>query len=415
MNKKNIDKLLESLFAKTRLGIKPGLERSRILDQEISFPHKYYKNIHIAGTNGKGTVASILTSYLMEKGFKVGLYTSPHLNIFNERIRVNGEMISDDEIISIYELIEDKSEEIGATFFEITSTIAFQHFKNSGVDYAVIETGMGGRFDSTNIITPELSIITSISMDHEEYLGSSIKNIAKEKAGIIKKNGHCIYSATDTEVRYEIESIALKQDATTFNIVNSTEFHSHSRNGRLSFIINGVVINTPFIGKYQMENISIVLQTINRLFDGIDENILNKSLAKLKENTGYSSRIELISNEPIILRDVGHNPAAFQSLKDTISEAFPNQNFNIVFGVMHDKNIDDMIRIIKPICKKLILTQVGNERSMKVEILEEIAKKNRIDYISFKNSKEAYDYALELNEATLVCGSFYLIGEIFSD
>jgi len=411
--KLNINIILEKLYSKNRLGIKPGLERSIILDDFMSYPHKSYKTIHIAGTNGKGAVASILASYLIELGLSVGLYTSPHINKFNERIRVNSEMISDEEVINIYKQIEDVSEEIDATFFEITSTIAFQHFKAKDVDYAIIETGMGGRYDSTNIITPVLSIISSISLDHQEYLGDTITKITKEKAGIIKENIPCIYNSSNSQIRHIIESKALIMNTIAYNIRVSPYLDNYVIDNTICVEINGFKIKTPFIGKYQLENMNLVIRAIIYLFYKLDEENLQRSLNNLRKNSGYMSRTEVLRVDPLIIIDVGHNEAAFLSLYNTLNEVYPSTKFNVVFAAMGDKDVSNMLRFIKPITENLVLTKANNIRSMDINKLYSIANNNGFDSISIEDPIEAYNYVLSKEKPILICGSFYLIGDLF--
>ena len=199
--------IINELFGRQRAGIKPGLERTLFLLEALANPHLDLQCIHIAGTNGKGTCSSLLASYYMELGSKVGLYTSPHLVEFNERIRINGVKIPSNYIVDIYLELKDKIDEIDATFFEITTVIAFKYFAENNCDICIIETGMGGRFDCTNVINPLISIITSISIDHKEFLGDSLEQIAFEKAGIIKENTPVILGNINRKLEYIFEDI----------------------------------------------------------------------------------------------------------------------------------------------------------------------------------------------------------------
>ncbi|MDX9791266.1 MAG: Mur ligase family protein, partial [Candidatus Kapabacteria bacterium] len=210
------ENILKELFSKHRLGIKPGLERTLILSDSVGNPHDKFKSIHVAGTNGKGSVCSTLSSVFTEAGFKTGLYTSPHLIDFNERIKIDGNCINDEKIIEYYNRLKISGDKINATFFEITTVMAFMYFAESNVDIAVIETGMGGRFDSTNIILPILSIITKIDFDHSEFLGDSLEQISYEKAGIIKQDVPCVISK-NTRVVYNFIKKSSKSDNLHFS------------------------------------------------------------------------------------------------------------------------------------------------------------------------------------------------------
>lgn len=371
-----INQFLDSLYSKLRLGIKPGLERTYVLLDFLDKPQLKYDTIHVAGTNGKGYICSHLASILKESGYKVGLYTSPHLVKFNERIRVNGEMISDEDIISIWRKMEGKSDEIEASFFEITTSIAFEYFKEKEIDIAIIETGMGGRFDSTNLVDPLVSVISSIGFDHMEFLGDTIEKIAFEKAGIIKKNKPVVIGHLQDE--------AVKVVKEKIKETNSELFIENNNQG----IINKVI--ELIDNKYQMNP--------KNIFDGINN---------LKINTGYFGRKELIQKDPDLLLDTAHNGEAFNYLKKNL-----NKNYSVLITLMQEKDPDEVFKNIRDISNELIITKTKNPRNQELEILKKSAEKFNFNSINiFDSSDEAFKFILEQNTDRLICGSFFLIGE----
>ena len=372
-----IDKLLKDLFSRQRLGIKPGLERTRDLLAETSNPHNNFKSIHIAGTNGKGHVCSILASVLTEAGYKVGLYTSPHLVRFNERIRINGKMISDDEILAIWKKLQKSSDSLEATFYEITTAMAFEYFSVQKVDIAIIETGLGGRLDSTNIINPICCGITSISLDHAEFLGDRIESVAKEKAGIIKPNVPCFVGNVSGEVKKVFD---------TFNVNYIPNYNDHKRSNK--------------------ELAKSILKKIENKFNW-SENNFKSGISNFLKNTGYYGRIEIFRESPKIILDTGHNPESFSALVKTIQTDYPDQKFDIVFTAMKDKNYSESMRILRPICNQLILIKTNQERNASVNDMAYVARE-----LNINNKKiTSFDKIIHSENDTIICGSFFLIGE----
>lgn len=394
--------LINILFSKHRFGIKPGLERTMILSQAIGSPHKKFKSIHIAGTNGKGSVASLLSSAFVETGYKVGLYTSPHILDFNERIRINGRKIGDDEIAEIYMSLHGKSEEISATFFEITTIMAFQYFASQQVDIAIIETGMGGRFDSTNIINPILSIITDIDMDHKEYLGDTIDSIAFEKAGIIKKNIPVICS--------DMRENRLKIIKNKANELNSKLYLVSDKISPKN--AGGILISSAFIKNY-----STFLKSLEILNDSSDFKIDSNNpriIKNLKRNSGYFGRMEIINKDLPIIVDVAHNYAAIKNLIETAENKYPDKEWDLVFTLMKDKELDAILNLLNDNKFNLYSCKANIERSFSAEeimnkALEKGIKCESIDSIQDVIRNKNFD------KPTIIFGSFYLIAEIYDN
>ncbi|MGA2297386.1 MAG: folylpolyglutamate synthase/dihydrofolate synthase family protein [FCB group bacterium] len=414
--------ILKKLFSLQRFGIKPGLERTIRLLEAYGNPHLNFPSIHVAGTNGKGSVCSMVASILTEAGYKVGLYTSPHIIDFNERIRINGKTITDDELISLTNELMPVSDKLGCTFFEITTAMAFKYFSDKKIDISVIETGMGGRFDSTNVLNPIISAITPIGLDHQEYLGNTLEEIAFEKAGIIKV-GVPVIIGDDNK---KIEHIFLKkaEEMNSEIIFVENQFHSEVKeySADLSMTIKVESENFSFNtlnvetgGKHQLNNVLTALAIIKKISNqySIKETAIVEGLSNIRENTGLVGRLELLRKKPPLVIDVAHNPASVQVAVDTLLvSGYKDTKWTIVFGAMADKDILQMLKILEPICNKLIATRPNIERAEKVENIIEFAKNAGINKTESSSSvSNAVQTAFSNQTPILIIGSFYLIGE----
>lgn len=415
--KKNI---IDSLFALERKGIKPGLERTLAVLEEIGNPHLKFPTIHIAGTNGKGSTASLIASILCQSVLNTGLYTSPHIKDFNERIKIGNKKIDDSEMIEIAEKLLDIGHKYDATFFELTTALAFEYFAQNKVDIAVIETGLGGRFDSTNVLNPLISVITSIDIDHTDFLGNTLQEIAYEKAGIIKANTPCIVGETKSEAVNVIIEVALQQCselvfAESYKIDSQEILNNFTMKLNIESENSFYTIETPLVGEHQAINHILAIASIEKIckhFNISEENIIN-GIKNVKSNTDFHGRIDKISDEPIIILDTAHNPAAFNVLKELVSNAYPKEKFNLLFGAMSDKDIASMLRNIKPIVNKIIICSPATKRAESVENINKIALELGFEnIIQIQNPQSAYEFVKGLNENFIVAGSFYLIGDI---
>jgi dihydrofolate synthase / folylpolyglutamate synthase len=422
-NEEKKKKIIQRLFSFHRFGIKPGLERTISILYEIGNPQSKFPSIHVAGTNGKGSVCSIIASVLTEAGYKVGLYTSPHIIEFNERIRINGTEISNNDIIRLAEELLAFSDKIGATFFEITTAMAFQYFAENEIDIAIIETGMGGRFDSTNVLNPLLSVITSISKDHEEYLGNTIEEIACEKAGIIKPKIIVVISDSNKKILPIFKKKAHETGSEIIYI--NKRYKGIIKNYNTDFSMNVDIkskeisydnILTPLAGKHQLQNLMTAIAALEEIKPGFDFSTqhLKGGLKNIRRNTGMASRIELIRKEPPVVIDVAHNPAGIKELVKTIALCHgKNTKWNIIFGVMADKDIPTMLQSLKEICSNLILTKPEIERAATIDALEMIA--SELDFKKFNSfdlQNDVIDFVKNCKEPLLICGSFYLISDL---
>lgn len=428
-----MDKLLiENLFSLRRFGMKPGLERINFILEKLNSPQNSLRVIHIAGTNGKGSVAAILASALKEAGYKVGLYTSPHIFSFNERIRINGIPITNEELEPKLKKIIEIGKVVEATFFEITTAIALDYFNDEKVDYVVLETGLGGKYDATNVIPhPVMTVLTRIDFDHEDYLGKTIEEIVVEKAGIIKHphpaivgpNDYSVYSAIFNSVSQNVH-ILLAEYLTQF--VDA----SYSRFTKIPVMV--VSINTfynkfnnlisPLLGYHQVENLItalVAIETIQIPLRISEQDIFN-GLLNLIPNSGLHGRLEFLQDEPAFVIDVAHNPNATQMIVKTLREIAPENEWNIIFSAMKDKNIRGMLKFLIPIAKRFLIPNLAFDRAEKntnIQImLEEVLQGNgfseKPDILLFETPHEALSYSMKISEPTLVTGSFYLLGEL---
>lgn len=419
----SIQDLLDFLFSLHRFGIKPGLERIESLLDSLGNPQESIKCIHVAGTNGKGSVCSFLAAILQSAGYRVGLYTSPHIRVFNERIRINGTMISDADIARLAGtmMVEIKKEH--TTFFEVTTAMAFAYFAEQQVDIAIIETGMGGRLDATNVLKhPLATVITSIDFDHMEYLGNDLETIAGEKAGIFKQGSAVIIGEERDELIQLFKQKAAEISTGTVSVVNeecsynNLSMHSDCTM-QLDCIIQGIGIeniSSDRVGLHQVQNILtsvLTLAHVSSMFP-IEIDAVRKGIAACTSLTGIEGRIQCLRVNPPIVLDVGHNTACLQRLRDTLHGCgYEHQQWDIVFGVMKDKPVDEMLEILAQMSKTLHCCAPKMDRAMTSDALCEIAQSHSINAMQHNTVSEAIEIALQSENAVLITGSFYLAEE----
>lgn len=413
--------LLNELFAMTfHAGIKPGLERIIELCEHIGNPQFQFPVIHVAGTNGKGTTCSVMASILMEAGYKVGLYTSPHVRDFNERIRINGVAISDDDILRLAPPLMQKTQEIEGTFFEVTTALAFQYFAERRVDIAVIETGLGGTYDATNIVQPIASVITQIDLDHKEFLGNTLEQIAGEKAGIIKQGAVAVVGHR-SGLRSIFTKAAQLQDTSVMYVEDEwhadvVAFHPDLK---MSIAITHndtrTIFATDVVGTHQAQNICTALCALAQLNDVlfINEDHIERGLLHITKNSGLQARISLLQTHPPLVIDVAHNPAGIIALVETLQNCGYNSvHWNIVFAAMADKDIPHMLESLLPIVGSIHLCAPNYKRAMPVEELCGITSvvMPSTPTFTYPSVATAIDGAIEQG-AVIICGSFYLLEE----
>ncbi len=399
---------------------KADLSRSLAIDEKFDHPHKHYKCIHIAGTNGKGSVSHMLASVLQEVGYKTGLYTSPHLKDFRERIKVNGEMISQAWILEYMQNNLSYFQEQEASFFEMTVALAFDYFKAKQVDFAVIETGMGGRLDSTNIIQPELSIITNIGLDHTSFLGNSISQIAGEKAGIIK-TGVPVVSGSHDQIANQVFKKTAKERNTPIVFAKDTfKLHSLTLNQdqlELDYNFRGktVSITSNLAGTYQSENISTVLTALSAKQTewNITEANIEKGIRHTTKNTGLLGRWQKLSDSPKCFCDVAHNTEGLTHVIKQI-KSYKYDKLIVVLGVVNDKNLEKILPLF-PKEAHYIFTEAKIPRALPAEALMKTAQNFELNGELIHDVNEAYSKAKSIsspNDFIFVGGSTFTVAEI---
>ena len=400
---------------------KEGLQNTLVLDEHFGHPHTKYKTIHIAGTNGKGSCSHSLASILQEAGYKVGLYTSPHLVDFRERIRVNGQCISKERVVKFVEDERKFFEPLHPSFFELTTALAFKHFEEQKVDIAIIEVGLGGRLDCTNIISPILSIITNISFDHTQFLGNTLAKIAGEKAGIIKKSVPVIIGEANEETRPVFQSKANEVNSDiVFAEDNAivTSSTPMADGGRRYYLSNNSTLIGELSGDYQERNMNTILCACNILkhMNIIkNDDVIAKGLTNICKNTGLLGRWQTIQNNPTVVCDTGHNVGGWNYLAPQIKRQQCNQ-LRIVFGMVDDKDIDSVMCLL-PKNAIYYWTQADSKRAIKAERVAEIAIKHDLRGEMFDNVEVAYTKALQdsnNDDFVFVGGSSYVVADLLT-
>lgn len=392
---------------------KPGLQTTFALDEHFGHPHQKYKTIHIAGTNGKGSCSHTLAAILQSQGYKVGLYTSPHLVDFRERIRVNGECVPEQYVIDFVEENRTFFEPLHPSFFELTTAMALKYFTEQEVDYAIIEVGLGGRLDCTNIITPILSIITNISFDHTQFLGNTLAEIAGEKAGIIKPGVPVVIGEYLPETRPVFENKAKAENAPMLFAQDFDAEHLES--------CETCDVDMELKGSYQERNKKTILAALHILRQKltISDDAIREGFAHVCELTGLRGRWEKLNDAPLTICDTGHNLAGWNYLTPQINYV-KAETKHIVFGMVDDKDVAHVLQLLKEKLEnrvKYYWTQPSTKRAIPVEKLSELALKLDLHGNAYHSVKEAYNAAIENAEKgdfIFVGGSSYVVADLLS-
>ena len=409
------------LYSLEKFGIKLGLDNTFKLLTSFKNPQNKFKSIHIAGTNGKGSTSAFISSILMESGYSIGHYTSPHLVRFNERIKVNNVEITDEELSYYVNFLKDDILNLRATFFEVTTSIAFKFFSDKSVDFAVLETGLGGRYDSTNVINPLVSVITNISMDHVQQLGNTIESITYEKAGIIKPAVPLITAIDKTESIKIIERIVKENNTKFFNVNDIFYFYDVNilPEGLFFKVKNNTKydIYSPLNGIHQIKNILCAIQTVNILkdigFNKITDNSIVMGIKNVVKNTGLRCRIETYSRKPYIILDVAHNVDSIKSLIDTI-KVFNKENVYLIFGIMKDKDYPNIIKLLSDFAYEVYCVKPNTNRALASSDIYKLFRDSGSRAIDCGNVKNAIDKTLNILKdkgIILITGSHYVCGE----
>jgi dihydrofolate synthase/folylpolyglutamate synthase len=412
------EETLAYLFDLERFGIKLDLSNIISLMNRLGNPHLKFPSIHIAGSNGKGSVAAMLQSILSASGHKTGLYTSPHLVDFRERIRIGDELIDKDFIVDFVTDLKEEIDKNGYTFFEVTTALAFSYFAERKVDITVLETGMGGRLDATNIVTPLISIITNISLEHTEHLGITLPQIAFEKAGIIKTEVPTITAVDDPEVLQVIKNVCAerKSPLSIINRNSDVKIHALSINQTVFDFGPYVNLNLNLSGRYQVTNAGLAIFAIEKLKE-MGWKIKTKAVRDGLKDVNWRGRLEIFRKNPLTLLDVAHNPAGTKALVDALDELFPQKKIIFVFGVMADKDYPSMLKDICRKAKFIVFTKPDYKRAADPELLEKVLINENRPYEILPQVKQAYIFALKnANSEDVICitGSHFTVGEFLS-
>lgn len=395
---------------------KEGLSNTLALDEHLGQPHKNFKTIHVAGTNGKGSCSHTLAAILQSMGMKVGLYTSPHIVDFRERIRVNGECLSEQYVVDFVEQHRSFFEPLHPSFFELTTAMAFRYFADQKVDIAVIEVGLGGRLDCTNIITPELSIITNISLDHTQFLGDTLAKIAGEKAGIIKEGVKVVIGEDVEETRPVFEAKAKEKNAPIVFAQDYPEVlcsEACAEGGRNYETLNFGMIHGDLSGDYQERNMNTCLTACKVL--GLKKENVIEAVAHVAERTGLVGRWMKINESPLAVCDTGHNVGGWKYLAPQI-KAQKCEHLRIVFGMVDDKDIDSVMEML-PKNAIYYWTQATSHRAIPKEIVADKGRTHQLEGNIYNSVKEAYREALKdasNDDFVFVGGSSYVVADLLS-
>lgn len=394
-----------------------SLDRMFALMESLGNPQKKYPMIHVAGTKGKGSTSALCAAALQAAGYKTGLYTSPHLLDFTERIRIDGEPISHDQLNQLVDEIKPHVAKIEKlTTFEITTALGFMAFAKHGVTAAVIEVGLGGRLDATNVVTPNVSVITSLSYDHMAVLGDTLTLIAGEKAGIIKPGVPVVSSPQKEEAQIVLERVAKERHSALTLVGRDVSFQpvSSSVKGQ-NFKINGVDFFTPLLGDYQIENAATAFAALKQSGLAVTDPHIQNGFSEVQ----WRARFEIARLNPPLIFDSAHNQDSFERLFHTLEEHFPDKQVYLIFGASEDKNIPNMFAALKPKIKRVIVTRADHPRALAVEKIIELAEQAGVESEALVPAGLALRHALELSAGdgsiVLSAGSMFVTAEVMRE
>lgn len=414
------DQALSYLYNLQKFGIKFGLSKTENLLKAFKHPQRHLKCIHIAGSNGKGSVAAMLASIYGRAGYKVGLFTSPHLIDFRERFQINGRMISKGETLNLIKEIQEKTDpEEPPTFFEFVTAMALLFFYREKVDLAIMETGLGGRLDATNIIQPLITVITTISLEHQEYLGKTLKSIALEKGGIIKYQIPLVTGVSQKKVQGFLEGVCRRRQASM--LLAGRDFKTR-KTGSGGFTYFGVrplwaggrnlKLKVGLLGDHQIKNAALALTVVQYLHERYP--LTEESIREGLQKVNWPGRLEVLSSGPRLVLDGAHNPEAMRILSQNIPRVFSYKKLHLIFGMMKDKNIGQTLNYMIPLADRVFLTRAEYDRSAEPEALRPFIEKKNLPCTLFQTIPAAIKQALKVAEPEdliLITGSLFIVGE----
>ncbi|MGQ9483429.1 MAG: bifunctional folylpolyglutamate synthase/dihydrofolate synthase [Desulfosoma sp.] len=401
-----------------KVGIKFGLNRTENLLERLGNPHRRFRALHIAGTNGKGSTAAFLSSILTRHGFRVGLYTSPHLVRFTERFRINDEESSAERIFEVFQdVMGVVAGDEWPTFFEAVTAMAFHYFAQEAVDWAVIETGMGGRLDATNVIFPQVSVITNVAMDHQEFLGSTLSAIAREKAGIIKDRTPVVTAVKQPAAQSTLKAACLKKSAPLYRY--GVHFRVQ-KNGPQHFHYQGFSRDWPnlklaLLGDHQYTNAAVALAALEVLETqellALDWDKIAQGLAQVR----WPGRLEILETQPMVVLDGAHNPHGAECLRTALKTQFAHRRLHLVMGIMADKDIRGIFRRLLPLAETAVFTQPRYGRAAHPDVLRRLALPFHKKVFVIPKPADAIAQAKAMaapDDVVCVTGSLYFVGEV---
>ncbi|MEQ8156004.1 MAG: folylpolyglutamate synthase/dihydrofolate synthase family protein [Clostridiaceae bacterium] len=425
----NYKECMSYIHGLNKFGMNFGLSRTERILELLGDPHKRVKFIHVAGTNGKGSTTAIISSILKTAGYKTGMFTSPFLEEFEERIQINGNNIPKEHLIRYTEMVREVIDQVAAegmghpTEFEVITCIMFKYFSDMEVDFGVIEVGLGGTLDSTNVLTPVLSVITSISYDHMNVLGNTIQKIAAEKAGIIKEGIPAVIYPQEKETLKVIQEKAEKCKSQLYyiDIDNSSFLQVINKDSRIlqrvRYILKDeeIILDLPLLGKHQITNCLTALTAVKALEVQCGIEIDDNSIKKGIESVIWKGRMEVMRYNPLVVIDGAHNIDGIKKLKENLKTYFSYNNLILILGILADKQVDEMIKEICPEAKEVIAVTPNSERAELSEVLRDKILENNVNAISKNSYEDAYRYALSRlgeGDMLLISGSLYMIGDM---
>lgn len=414
----NINEAIEYIHSNYWTGSIPTLDRTQALLAAMGNPEKDLKFVHIAGTNGKGSTASMTASILQKAGYRVGLYTSPYIYRFHERMQINGEEISDEDVIACTEYVKPFAQAMQdkPTEFELVCGIAFEYFKRQKCDIVVLEVGMGGLWDATNVIeTPEVAVITNIGLDHTEYLGNTPEEVAMNKAGIFKDGGHAVVYRSSPSVEAVFEKVAAERNMTLKKAdFESLKSVSHDLFGQVFDCGERKNIMLPLLGDHQLHNASVVLSIADSLIEQgwkISEQNIYDGIRDVK----WPGRFDIVHRDPLFIIDGGHNPQCIEALVQNIKDYLADKRLIVLTGVLADKDYGEMYRPVMEYAEQFLCITPDNPRKLEAEELAKHLQRAGAKATPFATTEDAVKAALELtgNDGVVLCfGSLYSIGAI---
>ena len=414
----NVNEAIEYIHSNFWKGSVPGLGRTQELMRRIGNPEKQLKFVHIAGTNGKGSTAAMTASILRKAGYRTGLYTSPYIYRFHERMQIDGEQISDEDLVEITEFVQPHAQAMTEppTEFELVTAIAFEYFARKKCDIVVLEVGMGGSWDSTNVIeVPEVAVITNIGLDHTEVLGDTVEKIAETKSGIFKEGGHAVVYRSTASVEAVYEKICAERNVQLKKAdFDSLKLHSHGLEGQIFDCGNRKNLFLPLLGDHQLHNASVVLSVVDTLIE-IGWKITEQNIYDGMRDTSWPGRFDIVGRDPLFIIDGGHNPQCIEALVKNIQDYLTGRRVIALTGVLADKDYGDMYKPVMSLVEQFVCITPPNPRRLVAQELAEHLQRAGAKATACESVEDGVKAAIDLagKDGVVLCfGSLYTIGDI---